>query len=201
MTSRTTPSSPTSSRTRRDRPASLLLLAAALLVAVPVVLVRPHAAGAVVTPSFTQSWTQQIQPGAAVSTSSPVLVTNGGQPFVAAADSTGRVRAFQLTTGAPVPGWGTASVGFGVRAPLSSDGSNVYVPVATDGIARYPLYRKFNASGGAVWSSNPTTVLPSSPAVGFLLSGLALGPSPTGLRGFAGSSGQWVYGVDAATGA
>ncbi len=191
-----------STRTSRPtRPTSILLLLAAVLVAVPVALVRTPSAGAVVTPSFTQSWTQQIRPGAAVSTSSPVLVANGGQPFVAAADSTGSVRAYHLTTGAPVAGWGATGVGFGVRAPLSSDGSNVYVPVATDGIARYPLYRKFNAAGGSVWSSNPSTVLPSSPAVGFLLSGLALGPSPTGLRGFAGSSGQWVYGVDAATGA
>lgn len=182
------------------RPA-LALVAAAVLVAVPVVVVQPSAVGAVVTPSFSQSWTRQVAAGRAVSTSSPVLVANGSQPFVAAADNAGNVRAFDLTSGTPVSGWSSTNVGFGVRAPLSSDGSNVYVPVATDGIARYPLVRKFNASGQAVWSSNTTTVLPSNPAVGFLLSGLSLGPSATGQRGYLGSSGQWVYGVDAATGA
>ena len=128
-------------------------LAAAVLLIAGFAVVAPHGivdeAGAdapaevppmasAVQPRFTQSWSQQITAGQAVSTSSPVLVDNGGDPFVVAAEVTGRLRAFDLDNGAPRSGWSSASTGFEpTRAPLSSDGSNVYVPVAQDGHTRY----------------------------------------------------------------
>lgn len=188
---------------RRRR--ALALLLGALATAVPVGLVSTGAtapaAGAQGTVTFTQSWTRQLAAGRAVSTSSPVLVDNGGTPFVVAGDNAGNLRAFDLASGNPLAGWNSVNVGVGLRAPLSSDGSNVYVPVATDGADRYPQFRKFAASGAPVWTSNPGTVLPSSPAVGFLLSGVALARVGANWSAFSGSSGQFVYGIDAASGA
>lgn len=206
--------------TMRRRTEAIILLAAVLLAAAPAGILQPAAANTdgdggasgarvvspaqanaqVSAPVFTQSWTQQI-PNRAVSTSSPVLVENGGQPFVAIADNAGDIRGYDLTTGNPIPGWASTNVGFGVRAPLSSDGQNVYVPVAQDGIDRYPQYKKFAANGSLIWNSNPGTVLPSNWTYGFLLSGLALSQVRGQWLGFAGSSGQWVYGANATDGA
>lgn len=189
-------------------------LAAAVLLIAGFAVVAPHGivdeAGAdapaevppmasAVQPRFTQSWSQQITAGQAVSTSSPVLVDNGGDPFVVAAEVTGRLRAFDLDNGAPRWGWSSASTGFEpTRAPLSSDGSNVYVPVAQDGHTRYPRYLKFDAAGRREWDSNPTTNLQGA---GFMLSGMTLARVGGQWQGFAGSSSMQVHSVNAATGA
>ncbi|QXC61736.1 hypothetical protein KSP35_02510 [Aquihabitans sp. G128] len=97
-----------------------------------------------------------------------------------------------------MPGWSNVNTGFEVKAPLSSDGTNVYVPVATDGKDNYPQFKKYNASGGLVWNSNPATAYPSSG--GFLLAGLSLAKVAGAWKAFGASSGHWVYGVDGATG-
>ncbi len=146
-----------------------------------------------------QAWTRPVPQH--VSTSSPVLVAAAGSPFVVAGDKAGNLRAFDLQSGAPVAGWGSASTGFVVRAPLSSDGTNVYAPVAQDGKDRYPRYRKYSSTGARLWDSNPSTALPAQPTGGFLLSGLSLARVGSTWRGVGGSSGHWVYGVDAANGA
>jgi len=188
------------------------LAAAALLIA-GFAVVAPHGivdeAGAdapaevppmasAVQPRFTQSWSQQITAGQAVSTSSPVLVDNGGDPFVVAAEVTGRLRAFDLDNGAPRSGWSSASTGFEpTRAPLSSDGSNVYIPVAQDGHTRYPRYLKFDSAGRRVWDSNPTTNLQGA---GFMLSGMALARVGGQWQAFAGSSSMQVHSVNPTTG-
>ena len=152
-----------------------------------------------VQPRFTQSWTRQISPGQAVSTSSPVLVDNGGDPFVVAAEVTGRLRAFDLDTGAPRSGWSSATTGFDTtRAPLSSDGTNVYVPVAQDGHTRYPRYLRYDADGRRVWDSNPTTNLQGA---GFMLSGMSLARVGGQWQAFAGSSSMQVHSVNPANGA
>jgi hypothetical protein len=109
---------------------------------------------------------------------------------VAAADNQGRVRAYDLTSGSPVPGFGNASVGFGVRASLSSDGANVYVPVAVDGLDRVPSVAKFTSTGTKVWDSNAGTNLGSA---WFQLSGMAVGQGPNGPQGWVGSSSQWNH--------
>ena len=92
---------------RRRR--ALALLLGALATAVPVGLVSTGAtapaAGAQGTVNFTQSWTRQLAAGRAVSTSSPVLVDNGGTPFVVAGDNAGNLRAFDLASGNPLAGW------------------------------------------------------------------------------------------------
>ncbi len=145
------------------------------------------------------AWTRPVPQH--VSTSSPVLVSEVASPFVVAGDTAGNLRAFDLQSGAPVAGWGAASTGFVMRAPLSSDGTNVYAPVGQDGKDRYPRYRKYSASGARLWDSNPSTALPAQATGGFLLSGLSLARVGSAWRGVGGSSGHWVYGVDAANGA
>jgi hypothetical protein len=133
-----------------------------------------------------------------VSQSSPVVVDNGGSPFVVAGDLGGNLRAFDLRTGTPRGGFG--NTGYEVKAPLSSDGANVYVPVAQDGKDRTPQVKKFNANGGLVWQTNAGIRTPA-PGVGFLLGGVSLASTSTGWRGFVPSSGHWFYGLDAANGA
>lgn len=148
--------------------------------------------------SFTLDWSRNTVSGVPISTSSPVLVDNGGNPFVAVGDVNGNLRAYDLDSGSPVAGWSSASTGFVVRAPLSTDGSNVYVPVAQDGKDRYPQYRKYAANGSLVWNSNPGTSL--APTSGFMLAGVSLAHIGGTWRGFAGSSSQWFYGLNTANG-
>lgn len=155
-------------------------------------------AGAATTVSARLSWTRSMPQH--VSTSSPVLVDGVAEPFVVAGDKGGNLRAFDVSDGSPVPGWSSASSGFVVRAPLSSDGTNVYVPVAQDGKDRDPRYLKLSAAGARRWDSNPSTVLPAQPTSGFLLSGLSLA-RVGGWRGVGGSSGHWVHAVDGDSGA
>jgi hypothetical protein len=196
----------------RRRQAIALLIGAvaavASVVVAPPALAAPAVVGNVTDPGspvgpaavggFTQSWTRQITPGEAVSTSSPVLVANGNSPFVVAAEVSGRLRAFDLSTGSSIPGWSNTTTGFMNRAPLSSDGSNVYIPVAQDGYDRYPQYKKFNASGSLVWNSNPATQF--SPPPGFMLSGMALTKLDGVWQIFAGSSSQFIHSVNDANG-
>ncbi|HTO00719.1 MAG TPA: hypothetical protein VL068_08590 [Microthrixaceae bacterium] len=139
--------------------------------------------------------------GTPITTSSPVVVDNGGNPFIVAGDMGGNLGAFDLDTGTPVAGWSGRRSGFVVRAPLSTDGSNVYVPVAQDGKDRYPQYRKFSASGSEIWRSNHSTAIPSNPSTGFLLSGVSLARIGGAWTGFTGSSGHWIYGINASNGA
>ena len=192
------------------RPISViaLLLAGAAAAVVPdvgdPVSAQEQPVAPAATATFRLDWSHRIEDGTsdstAISTSSPVVVDNGGDPFVAAGDRRGNLRAFDLNTGTPIPGWGRTNAGFALRAPLSSDGANVYVPVAQDGKDRYPQYRKYDAGGREVWRSNHSTVIPSSTSSGFLLSGLSLMRAGGAWRGIGGSSGHWFYGVNAATG-
>ena len=190
----------------RRRPAAIALLVAGCCVAalpqfgssVAAQQAQPPTASA--TATFSLDWTRNVSTRA-VSTSSPVVVDNSGDPFVVAGDVGGNLRAFDLDSGAPIAGWGTTNSGFVVRAPLSSDGRNVYVPVAQDGKDRYPQYRKYGPNGALQWNSNPGTAIPTTPAKGFLLSGLSLAQIGGRWRGFGGSSGHWVHGVNAANGA
>ncbi len=171
-------------------------------VAAEVTAAPSRAAATALAPTFTRDWTQPA--GGFIAESSPVVVANGGNPFVAVGANNGALRAFDLDSGTPVPGWGAVNAGAGaanrpqVRAPLSSDGRSVYVPVAVDGKDKYPLFRKYSASGAVQWSSNPATVIPASG--GFLLSGLSIASIGGKIRGFGGSSGHWIFAVDGARG-
>ena len=142
--------------------------------------------------TFSLSWSQTFS--GHVADSSPVLVDNGGDPFVAVASKAGWVRALDLDDG--TVRWTKTGLP-PVRAPLSSDGSSVYVPTAQNGKNAYPAYRKFLSNGTQAWNSNPS--VPST-ATGFLLSGLSLARIGGAWRGFGGSSGHHVYGVNAANG-
>lgn len=148
--------------------------------------------------TFTSSWSQRVT-GSAIATSSPVVVANGRKPFVVTGDLGGNLRAFDLTTGAPVSGWGNVSAGYEIRAPLSSDGANVYVPVAQDGPFNVPQFKKFNARGQLVWSTNRGTRYPG-PGQGVLLAGMSL-VNAGGWKAIGPSSGQSVYGFNGANGA
>ena len=148
---------------------------------------------------FHADWTHLVTPGAAISTSSPTVVGQGAGAQIVTGDNRGNLRSFDLTSGQPTPGWGSTSSRFGLRAPLSSDGTNVYVPVAQDGKDRVPRFESFDASGRRRWDSNPSTRLPTSG--GFLLSGLSLATVDGSTRGFGGSSGHWVHALDANSGA
>ncbi len=149
--------------------------------------------------TFTQDWTRNVVAQRNISTTSPVLVDNGGDPFVAVGDLGGNLRAFDLDSGASVPGWAATNAGFGLRAPLSTDGRYVYVPVAQDGKDRFPQFKKFTAAGALAWNSNPGTVYPASG--GFLLAGFSLAKIDGMWRGVGASSGHWFYGLDGNTGA
>ena len=150
-------------------------------------------------PVFTQSWTHRITPGHSVSVSSPVLVENAGDPFVVVAETEGRLRAFDLDTGAAKPGWSSTSTGHPLtRAPLSSDGVNVYLPVAQGGHTVYPQYHKYSPTGARLWNSNPSIDPATAP---FMLSGMSLGRVGGTWQGFAGSSSMQVHSVNVATGA
>jgi len=166
--------------------------------AVPADAAPPGGRAAASPVAFTRDWDEQVT-GSAISTSSPVVVANGSKPFVVTGDVGGNLRAFDLATGHPVGGWSGVRTGYEVRAPLSSDGASVYVPVAQDGPTRVPQFKKFNAKGQLVWNTNPGTRYPA-PGVGFMLGGMSLANSGGG-RAIGPSSGQSFYSFNAATGA
>ena len=149
--------------------------------------------------TFTLDWTRNVVAKKNISTTSPVLVDNDGNPFVAVGDLGGNVRAFDLDSGTSVPGWASTNAGFGLRAPLSTDGRYVYVPVAQDGKDRFPQFKKFASNGSLAWNSNAGTVYPASG--GFLLAGFSLAKIDGTWQGLGASSGHWFYGVNGNTGA
>lgn len=149
--------------------------------------------------SFSLDWTRNVVAKTNISTTSPVIVDNGGNPFVVVGDLAGNLRAFDLDSGASVPGWASTNAGFRLRAPLSSDGRNLYVAVAQDGKDRFPQFKKFAANGSLAWNSNAGTVYPASG--GFLLAGVSLAKIDGYWQGVGGSSGHWFYGLNGNTGA
>jgi len=149
--------------------------------------------------TFTRAWSQTVTDGVDISTASPVIVQNGSRPFVAVGDLGGNVRAYDLTTGDLVPGWANVNVGYEVKSPLSTDGNNLYVPVAQDYKDNRPQFRKYNAAGTELWRTNNVATQP--PGVGFLLAGMSLMQVNGKWRAIGASSGHWIYGFDGATGA
>jgi len=162
----------------------------------PAVPAQPRALAPV---TFTRSWSQTVTDGVDISTASPVIVQNGDRPFVAVGDLGGNLRAYDLTTGALVPGWDNVNVGYEVKAPLSTDGTNLYVPVAQDDKDNRPQFRKYSAAGLELWRTNNVKAQP--PGVGFLLAGMPLMQVKGRWRAVGASSGHWIYGFDATTGA
>lgn len=181
---------------RRVRPTAVVLSMLTLAAAAVIAPAPSQAAPVAVTPQL--SWARPMT-GSPVSMSSPVVVSNRGEPFIVAGDLGGNLRAYDLATGRPRPGWGGVRAGYEIKAPLSSDGANVYVPVAQDGKDRLPQVKKYNRDGGLTWSSNRTTRYPA-PGVGFLLAGAPITMASGAWRVFPASSGHWFYGLDGATG-
>ncbi|MCU1499861.1 MAG: Curculin domain protein (mannose-binding) lectin, partial [Acidimicrobiales bacterium] len=147
---------------------------------------------------FTTDWSEPVTDGRNISTSSPVVVDNGGNPYLITGDLGGNLRGFRLSDGAVVNGWNSVKAGFEIKAPLSTDGASVYVPVGQDGKDNLPQYKKYKADGTFLWQTRPNFVPPATG--GFLLSGLALGQVGGKWKAFGGSSGHWVYGLDGTTG-
>ncbi len=155
---------------------------------------RPAAAVA----TFDLSWARQVSDGADISTSSPVVVDNGGNPIVVTGDLGGWLRAYRLRDGAPVPGWENLNAGYEIKAPLSTDGTHVYVPVAQDYKDNVPKYNKYDMSGRLVWSTAQVKAQP--PGVGFLLAGMTLAKVKGRWKAIGASSGHWIYQFDGDTG-
>ncbi|MBX3286893.1 MAG: hypothetical protein KF703_16210, partial [Actinobacteria bacterium] len=148
--------------------------------------------------SFTLSWSRQVTDGADISTASPVVVDNGGDPIVVTGDLGGWLRAYRLRDGTPVPGWERVNAGYEVKAPLSTDGTHVYVPVAQDYKDNVPKFNKYDARGRLVWST--AQVKPQPPGVGFLLAGMPLAKVKGRWKAIGASSGHWIYQFDAGDG-
>ena len=148
--------------------------------------------------TFDLSWSRQVTDGADISTSSPVVVDNGGNPIVVTGDLGGWLRAYRLRDGAPVPGWERVNAGYEIKAPLSTDGTNVYVPVAQDYKDNVPKFNKYDMAGRLVWSTAAVKAQP--PGVGFLLAGMPLAKVKGRWKAIGASSGHWIYQFDGDTG-
>ncbi|HEX2575476.1 MAG TPA: hypothetical protein VHK88_03945 [Aquihabitans sp.] len=189
---------------RRSRPIAALTaacLALGVAAGAPPSSSAPTAPGrvaAAATP-FTLDWAKPVTNQRNISMSSPVVVTGAGTPFVVTGDLGGNLRAFRLHDGAAQAGWSGVNAGFELKAPLSTDGSNVYVPVAQDGKDRVPQFKKYRADGSLVWNTNVGTVYPG-PGHGFLLAGMSLAKVNGVWRAYGASSGHWVYGFNGTTG-
>lgn len=190
--------------TRRLRPTTALLAAGLLVGALAACEPEPGPAGPsgptpAPTSQFSLSWAKPVTNQKNISTASPVVVDNNGSPFVVTGDLGGNLKAFDLATGAPKPGWSNVNAGFEIKAPLSSDGTNVYVPVAQDGRDRVPQFKKFGPTGSLLWNTNAGTTYPSSG--GFLLAGMSLTEVNGSWRAYGASSGHRFYGFNGDTGA
>lgn len=192
---------PFAARARRRTAAAVAAAAAAASLLAPVASAgaqdgsAPDGAGpaAVIAPD----WKTPVVDKVNISMSSPVVVPLD-PPFVVVGDEGGNLRAFHLHDGSPVPGWSGRKVSYAVRAPLSTDGHHVFVPVAQDGKDRYPSFVKLKPTGALVWNSNPGINHSQSQ---FLLAGISLVLDGGRWNAFGASSGHWYYGINAQTGA
>lgn len=148
--------------------------------------------------TFELSWARQVTDGADISTASPVVVDNGGNPIVVTGDLGGFLRAYRLRDGAPVPGWENLNAGYEIKAPLSTDGTYVYVPVAQDYKDNVPKFNKYDMAGRLVWSTANVKAQP--PGVGFLLAGMTLAKIKGRWKAIGASSGHWIYAFDGDSG-
>lgn len=190
--------------TRRLHPTTALMAAGLLVGALAACEPEPGPSGPTgptpaPTSQFSLSWAKPVTNQRNISTSSPVVVDNNGSPFVVTGDLGGNLKAFDLATGDPKSGWSNVNAGFEIKAPLSSDGTNVYVPVAQDGKDNVPQFKKFGPTGSLIWNTNAGTNYPSSG--GFLLAGMSLTEDNGSWKAYGASSGHWFYGFDGDTGA
>jgi len=175
------------------------------------VTVAPSPAGAVPTnPAWasTPAWTSGFLPDVdqPIAESSPIVANLDGAPDdVVVGDRRGYVYAYNLNTGAPVPGWPTTDGSGPIDStPSVSAGgglSDVYIGSGNDADPTVGGYQSFAADGHLNWFS-PVVNPPSDnvPATA-VIAGLTV----TSLQGggsdvYAGSAGQVAYALGAGGG-
>jgi hypothetical protein len=147
--------------------------------------------------------------GGPVALSSPNVATLDGAPAVVVGDRSGRVYAFFLANGAPVPGW-PADAGAPVDStpsvaaldPASPD-DTVFVGAGDAAKPHVGGYEAFNQDGKLRWYvpvRNPVTD-PASKGTSAVIASLAVGNLQGSTDVVAPSVGQEEYAINAATGA
>jgi outer membrane protein assembly factor BamB len=185
------------------------LLAAALLgAAATPALGAPALAGA---PGFVLVWSKALPDrGHPVGLSSPNVATLAGGPAVVVGDRAGRVYAFELATGKPVPGWPATTGGIPVDSTPSvaavdpgSRDDTVFVGVGNASTPSEGGYEALRPNGTRRWYvavRNPATDRAAG-ATSAVVASLAVGDLQGGtIDVVAPSLGQEEYALNAATG-
>ncbi|HUC37514.1 MAG TPA: hypothetical protein VMR97_10365, partial [Acidimicrobiales bacterium] len=188
---------------RPSRPLRLLLAVSALLGVGAGVLANPlHAAAQGVT--TTLAWSQTLgDTGSPVALSSPIVANLAGGQAAVVGDRAGHVYAFNLGTGAAVPGWPFSTGGVPVDSTPSvdPDDNTILVGVGNSATPTEGGYQAISAGGGNEWYSmvqNPST--DASPYYAVQAS-MAVGNLQGQTDTVAGSLGEAQSALNAGTGA
>jgi hypothetical protein len=169
----------------------------------------PAAAQPPVSPTFTLTWSTGplADAGQPIAESSPVVATlDGDGPAVVVGDRMGRLYAYHLADGSPVPGWPVADGGVPIDSSPSVSATSggldsVYVGEGNAADPSQGGYAAFTASGTPLWFTAVTD--PASD--GHPAAGVQASPTVADLQGtdsvVAGSLDQEEYALDASTGA
>ena len=158
--------------------------------------------------SLTLTWTQTLNDaGGPIALSSPNVATLAGGPSVVVGDRAGNVYAFNLASGAGVPGWPVSTGGVPVDSTPSvadTGGSGLDSVFVGEGNAATPTsggYLGITPQGGTMWFTNvqnPSTDTAPAKAV---QASMAVGNLNGGTDVVAGSLGEVGQAMNASNGA
>lgn len=163
-----------------------------------------HASSAMSTSSgagFVLNWEKVVDTKAPIALSSPAFARLQGTPVAVVGDEHGWVHALALATGGELPGW-PASVGSGapIQSAPSVAGSTVFVGAGSAAEPNQGGYFAFSATGQRLW----VTKVRYQPRVAVnrgVVAGLTVGTLQGTTAVVAGSLGQFLEGLRAASGA
>ncbi len=198
---------------------SAVSLASMLVAPIIVSLVVPVAAspaGAATALTATKTWEVDLNGttsgqlddiGQPIAESSPVEADLGGTPSVVVGDRKGYLYAFDLTTGAAIPGWAggvtdesgpidsTPSV-----TPTSGPASTIFVGSGNDADPTTGRYQAFSASGTREWFTAPQNPPSDTTPASGVQAGLSVGALQGTTAVVAGALGQETYALNASSG-
>ncbi len=189
----------------RRRQATLAAVALSLALGTPT-WGAPAAYAAPRPVPFSEVWSRAVTVPGPISTSSPNLAILGNRPAVVVGSNTGYVYAYDLATGATVPGWPVATVGHAsvISTPSvaalsrSSPNDSVFVGAGSPAHPRAGGYEAFGPNGARMWFTAASG--PAQPAPLGVAASLAVGDLQGGTDVVAPSMGQYEDALDARTG-
>jgi hypothetical protein len=200
---------PRASTTHTGR--AVLGLVGTVVVAGALLSVRPAAANAAAQAhavAFSFTWSQTLNDtGGPIALSSPNVANLAGGPSVVVGDRAGHVYAFNLASGAGVPGWPATTSGVPIDStPSVTDTSgsgldSVFVGVGNAATPTSGGYLGINSGGAGMWFTNVQNPATDTAPAKAVQASMAIGSLNGGTDVVAGSLGEAGQAMSAGNGA